>query len=709
MKRIRLLSIAVLAALTGSFAAPCSYAEVSQLDEVVVEAERYRRSGNESVVVPLGVVADQVQSVGLLGNKDALETPYSSMTLTHKDLEYFGSPEKGVTDMLTLNPSVRDSSSSLYNDIAIRGFRINGHQMYINGIPGLLDQQRSNDIFVDKATVISGPNLGITGTPISNAVGGTVDFQSKRAHEKGNFDLTLSYQGGESFREIVDIGRRFGDDQRWGVRVMADNMDGDTAIKGENIKQRDFFVNIDQKTTQSKSNLLVGYNYVNQHGSPYSFSFDTHLSRLPKAPEAGRTYKPEWSYNEYDNWIVAFNHEQKLSDHVTAFVNAGYHREDWFGYIDGTPRILNENGDFSISLTNYPLALTKKYLGIGIKGQFELGSTKHEYLVNVDKNWYNYWLSQEKSFGTGGVYKVTGNIYQDNSWLSPIITHGRPAKYMDERITGWHVTDTISMLDDRLSFMLGVHGHKVTESRVNQQERSYDAVCPTYAVNYKITPEFSIYASHSETFNSGTMVSTTMGYANAGELLDPNKAKQNEFGFKYKGSRLLHTLSFYALKQANYNVETINGLKYYREYGEQDDKGIEYSIAGAIGKKLDIIGGVAYMNAKQALTGKPVNGAAKWSATLGMVYRPNESWNVIGRAQYMGTAPIMNEKLTVPSHVVFDFGAVYDTKIHETPVTLQAMLYNAFNKNYWLAVSSNSDAVRLGSPRTIVLSATMHL
>lgn len=26
---------------------------------------------------------------------------------------------------------------------------------------------------------------------------------------------------------------------------------------------------------------------------------------------------------------------------MTAFMNAGYHREDWYGYLDGDPKILN--------------------------------------------------------------------------------------------------------------------------------------------------------------------------------------------------------------------------------------------------------------------------------------------------------------------------------------------------------------------------------
>ena len=133
MKKGKILAALAVITMVSGANVPVM-AEVSQLDEVVVEADRYRQNGNESVIKPLGVVADQVQNVGLLGEKDALETPFNSMTLTRKDLDYFGSPEKGPTDMLTLNPAVRDASSNLYNDVSVRGFNLNGHNMYLNGI-----------------------------------------------------------------------------------------------------------------------------------------------------------------------------------------------------------------------------------------------------------------------------------------------------------------------------------------------------------------------------------------------------------------------------------------------------------------------------------------------------------------------------------------------------------------------------------------------
>ena len=74
----------------------------------------------------------------------------------------------------------------------------------------------------------------------------------------------------------------------------------------------------------------------------------------------------------------------------------------------------------------------------------------------------------------------------------------------------------------------------------------------------------------------------------------------------------------------------------------------------------------------------------------------------------MGKATIINEKFNVPSHITFDLGANYDTKISGTPVTFNAMLHNVFGKNYWLPMASSNNLL-LGQPRTFVMSATMHL
>jgi iron complex outermembrane receptor protein len=450
----------------------------------------------------------------------------------------------------------------------------------------------------------------------------------------------------------------------------------------------------------------LGYNYTDHHAGPYSFSFGSAVTALPSAPDASKNYKPDWSYNEYDNWIAALNHEQKLSEHTNAFLNAGYHREDWYGYIDGSPAVINNNGDYSISLSNYPLALTKKYLGIGIKGDFTLGKTRHDYVVSLDKNWYSYWLGKSPDFGN---HIVTGNLYETNSWPSPVITHFKPGKSQDMQMFGWHITDTISADNDRLQVLLGLHGHRADQTKAGEAEQKYDAVSPTFAINYRWQPDLSVYASHTENFAIGTMVPTNKGYANAGQLLDPNKTKQNEVGVKFKSGNLLNTLSLFQIEQSNYNdFITGDGAKYYKEHGKQKNKGIEWAVSGSINDKLDLMGGIMYLDAEQTLSGKQVNGAAKWSTTLGAVYKATDTLSLIARTNYLGSATINDGALKVPSHFTVDLGAAYKVKMNNTPVTLQLMCYNLTNKDYWMARAGNS-SVLLGAPRTIVMSASLQL
>ena len=646
-------------------------------------------------------------SVGLLGQMDVMATPFSITTVNNETIRQFSSPYNGVTDALAFSPSVRTDRGGTYTDVSIRGLYQSGHSMYVNGIPNLLCQERIPYFWVDSVSVISGPNIGVAGTSLSEGAAGVVNFTSKKAGEEPNASVSVGYRGGSSAEESIDVGGRFGKDGRYGIRVTASNIHGETSIDGETLEQQGMYVNLDQQTSHSKTNLLIGYDHTNHEGGPGAISFGSDVTALPGAPDASRIYKPDWTYNEYDNWIVALNHEQKLSDHVTAFVNAGYHREDWYGYIDGNPMVIDNAGNFTLSITNYPLALTKEYIGLGVKGDFMIGSVRNEYVIGVDKNWQNYDLSANPNFGNDGKWTGSGNLYEDNSWANPGKMTWNPAHSQDVRMTGWHIVDTMKALDDALQVMVGVHGHEVDKTPANGENQKSDAVSPTFAVSYKFNPDTMVYASHTESSGIGSMVSTSNGYANAGEILDPSKTKQNEIGVKVRSGKFVNTLSLFQIKQANTIDVYENGQKYLRLDGEQDNKGVEWSITGEIGKKWDLIGGVMYLDAKDN-QGRDVNGASEWSGVLGAIYRPSSEWSLLGRMMYVGNTTINNGVLDVPSYVKFDLGASYKTKIGETPLTVNAMLYNINGKDYW-AARAGSSSLSVGAPRTFVLSATVDL
>lgn len=273
-------------------------------------------------------------------------------------------------------------------------------------------------------------------------------------------------------------------------------------------------------------------------------------------------------------------------------------------------------------------------------------------------------------------------------------------------MTGWHLVDTLKALDDKLQVTLGLHGHKVDKvlAGKDSHEKS-DAICPTFAASYKLSDVVTVYADHSESFGMGKLVGTD--YANQGEMLDPAKTKQDEIGVKVKTGKFMNTFTAFKITQANNIDKFINGDKYLVQDGEQENKGFEWSFTGNLSDKWDLIGGVMYLNAKD-YKGNDVNGASKWSGTVGAIYHHNEDLSFIGRMTYLSSTSINNGVLDVPAYAKFDLGASYKTKLSNTPVTFDLMCYNLTGKDYWSA-RSGSSGLMVGAPRTVVLSANFEI
>ena len=276
------------------------------------------------------------------------------------------------------------------------------------------------------------------------------------------------------------------------------------------------------------------------------------------------------------------------------------------------------------------------------------------------------------------------------------------------------VLDTISSPDEKLMFTFGVHRHEVeTTNYVNKSYVKTHAASPILGLTYKFTPRFSFYANHGEHFTAGSTVGNR--YTNHGETIPPSKTKQNEFGFKYKNGNVLHTLSFYEIKQANgIGVLNADGTETYKLDGQQRNRGIEFSTAGSIGEKWSYVWGVSYLDSKQTKTykgmndGRRVDALPKWSSDLALVYKPNDDLRFIGRLSYTGSALIRNtasyaKPLKIGGQTLVDLGISWDTRFGKQPVTLSAWCYNLLNKDYWYAAGGNN--IGLGAPRTFAVSA----
>lgn len=714
LARAVLSSVLSIGFVLNVYAAENSDQDVAQynLDEVVVQGERD--------TMPGGFVKNS-SGVGILGEKTIMETPFSKVNLSEKAITSFETPGEGLTSALLNVPSVRSASTPMYNDFYIRGSRITGYQMYINGVPGLLTQTNIPTNFIGNIEVTSGPAMGFTGTTTQESAGGLVNLVSKRA---GDVDITKykqTFSGRSSFGEYIDVSRRFGKNNAWGLRVNAQNVSGETSIPNEKLTARDFFINLDHKDEHSNTNLLAGYRYAHHENGVRWFQYKATVTKIPSAPNAKTNYSYNGQEMEYDTWLVTLNHEQKLNKDWTAFFTGGYSRYDLYTNYNAQSsayQVIGNNGDFYATSWTKTFPVTSYFGQFGIKGEVETGAVKHNIALAVDKAWYN-----NGSGVTGVTFNSTvlGNLYHkthiDTEPLPDKVTGGFTSK---STYWGISLADTLSY--GKADLTLGVHKHNATVksydyktgNKKGQDEKS-DSVSPTYAFAYRPDENVTLYANHTESFNKGAVVPGSADgntLANSGDMLSPTKTKQNEIGVKYQNKGLLTTLSIFDIKQAaNMDIKGNDGLWYRVKDGENEFKGVELTVSGKIAKKWNAMGGITYLNgevnkATSVRSGTAVNGTPKWNGVLGLEYEADDSFSVLARALYFGDCSIQNERLDVPSYTTFDLGMKYKTKISNTPVTLSAMCYNLTGKYYWI---TSSNTTMLSNPRTFMLSAEFDL
>ena len=171
--------------------------------------------------------------------------------------------------ILSLVPSVQKSTDIAADSAKIRGFNDDGRGFSINGIPGMTAMTRQSTNYIESIDVIEGPSSGVTGTNNTKNEGGTINLSSKRAVSVPITRATLRWSSKKAIEESIDVGRRFGDKDRYGVRINASNVTGERAVDHWNLKQRNIYLNLDQKTDRMRTNYLLGFTHTASIGRPY--------------------------------------------------------------------------------------------------------------------------------------------------------------------------------------------------------------------------------------------------------------------------------------------------------------------------------------------------------------------------------------------------------------------------------------------------------
>ena len=727
-KRKLVMALTAVLALTGGISGQAAFSNT--LDEVIVTAEKDQV---EAKVLPGGFEREET-SFGLTGEQDIMTVPYTAQSISAKSIEMMAAPTGQIGQVLTNVPSIRTGTSLIKTDFSMRGMLANGSAMYLNNIPGFYIMcigPVTNTI--DRADVLVGPAATLSGSVQSyngpdGGQPGSVYLYTKRAGEADFNHITLSNSGYGDWGEQFDISRtKLGSDGSWGVRVYGMHDKGGMSISGARREKNNISVDVSHETEKSKTNFYAGYVDERLNGTERRFAISRNSRWLPKAPDASKSYDdPNAMYSDWYGWQTTLNHEQKINDNLSWFLNAGMNDMTNRRLIYSSQINIDDMGNIILTGSNATgiwqqnLFLTNKYAQAGLKGKSNTGAVEHNWVMAVDRS-YRVMDFTNKSNVPGiiknmkdyvtGIPNIYNGIHFDTDGLKNISDSGRQFLYQ-EMDTSLNFMDTMKI--GKWSILAAwnrrhgnYRGRKASSETVDNQ------YAPTYGISYQPNENLSIYGAYARATTRGTPISG--GYENDGDILDGVKVTQKELGVKYKWDKMYAAISYFDTNQPNsIEVPTATG-KILTMDGENRYKGIDFNLTGQISEKWNVFGGFEYLNAKQQKTqdglkdGLPTDSSAKWSAVLGLEYMPSADWSISGRMNYVGKGVINNNKnqqLDVPSSTVFDLFAKYKTSWGDVPVTLSAGCYNVFNRSYWALQPGQGNKLLLSSPRSFILSAS---
>jgi iron complex outermembrane receptor protein len=246
-----------------------------------------------------------------------------------------------------------------------------------------------------------------------------------------------------------------------------------------------------------------------------------------------------------------------------------------------------------------------------------------------------------------------------------------------------------------------------------------DKVLPLGGAIFKLTEQISLYASYTQSLKPTSTIAPLTGGVVIGSNIAPEEGVSWETGVKFDvNKRLSGTVALYDIDKKNVLVSQLNsatGLVEYRTAGKVQSRGVEIDVTGRLTDSWSMIGSYAYTDARvtedPTLAGKALQNVALNTGSLYLVYDFGTALpgrlRVGAGAHYVGDRPgDATNTFILPSYVVADAFATYETKYQTLPVIYQLNVKNLFDNVYYPSAVSQF-FVAMGDARRVSLSATV--
>lgn len=643
-------------------------------------------------------------SLGLLGTADAMDVPFSTTNYTSELLE--DQQARTLADVVVNDASVRalTASGGFGEDFQIRGFTVPSSDTGLNGLYGLVSGSRMPAEIVERVEVLKGPGALINGISPGGSIGGGINVATKRAGDTPLTRLTTTYTGKSQFGAHLDVGRRFGEDNAWGVRFNGVVRDGEGSIDNGDQKLGLAALGLDYSGTRLRWSLDAFTQREDLDEVRPQIGFRAGLAALPPPPPSDLNFYPGTPLALRDS-TIATRLEYDVNDSLTAYAGLGYRdgsAEQVFP-VTTAPRGADANGDFFVRSTYYDSYTKTTSANAGLRARFETAGIRHALTVGVSR------LDQE----AGNVYvegsaPISSNIYNPTPLPAVGAARRTPTKASDTTLSSIAIADTLSFADDRLLLTLGLRDQTVEVKSVTAAAYKASAVAPLAGIVFKPLANVSLYGNYTEGLTRGQIVGA--GYANTGDVLSPYKSEQYEAGVKVDWGKITTVASLFQLSRPNAYADPVSNIYDYN--GEQRNRGLELSAYGELQRGLRVMASAVFTDAKQARTRLGVNQGKAAAGVPDRTFNLGLDWDTPWVAGLSLNGRVINTSsayfdaantVSLDGWTRVDIGARYKTMVASKPVVLRASVENLFDKNYWLASGTYAS---VSAPRTVVLSAS---
>ncbi|MCH4090493.1 TonB-dependent receptor [Acetobacter sp.] len=666
--------------------------------------------------------------LGALGTKKGLDVPfnirsYNSSLILNQQSQTLG-------QVLENDPSVRTTMGygNFSEMFVIRGFPVNGDDISVDGLYGVVPRQLVSPQLYDQVQVLNGASAFLNGAaPSGSSIGGNINLMFKKAENTDLNRVTGDYTSNGQGGGAVDFSRRFGQDKAFGFRLNAAGMDGQTSIDHE--RRHDAVVGgtFDWHDDKTRIDLNMAYQNQNVQQGRGGVLLGSGVTSVPRPVAPSHNFAQRWAYADLNYLFGTLNIEHDFGKHVTVYGAFGALGSDEQGNYSSFTVTNAATGAGTVGSMYVPYQQNNESTRAGVRAHVDTGPIHHEINAGGSALWEE--TRTAYSMYSNSAAPLNSNLYNTPQFASPRqnLVGGNlkdPTRSNWTKLYSLYLSDTLTFWHDRIALTAGFRYQNILDNSYKYSTNGslsagYDKGAFTPVVGLVIHPtrQTAIYFNRIEGLAKGPQA-TGANVVNLGQIFAPYQSVQYELGAKYDIGRFSAGLAFYQISQPNSYTEAYGntGSLIFRQDGLQRNRGMELTVNGEIIRGLRFNGGLTLIDADLRRT---QNGTNNGHTAIGI---PNYTINgnleydlpflkgatVIGRVVNTGKQMVNVENTAhLPVWTRFDLAARYTFAAYGKPLTLRFGVDNLANTRFWS--SAFNGYLLEGLPRTFKFSFTTDL